>query len=306
MAELSIGDAVGAGFGLIRRRPATVLLWGFVQTLVFVVTMAVLAPSYIDLLAQAARSAGAARPPTPDLAGMMRLQGVVWLLNIANALVLIILYCGAFRSLIQPAQGRFGYLRLGRTELFLFLLLVGLYIAFLVALVIAMIPAALVIGTLVAVHAATAAVIAGLLLGGAALWAIVYVALRLSMIGPTTVDGGELRLGAAWAMTKGKTWRLFLMALCVFLIVIAVELVLFLLAALAFGGILGGIAAATGGAQALSAMIQQPATLLTRLAPVAIVGGLAAIPLYGALFAIGAAPWAKAYLDLRLDPSEAF
>ena len=303
MAELSIGDTVGAGFGLIRRRPATVLLWGLVQTLVLAVTVVVLEPSYADMLRQVAQSAGGARPPTPDLAGMMRLQGLVWLLNIVNALVLTVLYCGVFRSLIQPSEGRFGYLRLGKTELFLFLLLAGLYIAFGIALVVAMIPAGIVVGVLAAMHAVAAAVIAGLVLGAAALWAIVYVSLRLSMIGPTTVDGGELRLREAWAMTKGKTWRLFLMMLCVFLILLAAEVVLFLIAMLVFAGAVGGMA---GGAQPLLVMMQQPAALVSRLAPLLVIGGLAAIPLYGAFLAIIAAPWAKAYLDLRLDPSEAF
>jgi hypothetical protein len=303
MAELSIGDAVGAGFGLIRRRPATVLLWGFVQTLFVAITAVGLAPSYVDMFGQFARSAAAGQPPTPDIAGMMQLQGLVWLFNIVNAVVLTILYCGVFRSLIQPEQGRFGYLRLGRTELILFLLLVGLYIGFMIVLVIAMIPAAIVVGVLVAMHATTAAVIAGLVLGAAALWAIVYVSLRLSMIGPTTVDGGELRLREAWAMTKGQTWRLFLMMLCVFLILLAAELVLLLIAMLVFAGAVGGMAA---GSQALLAMMQQPAALVARLAPLLVIGGLAVIPLYGALLAIIAAPWAKAYLDLRLDPSQAF
>jgi hypothetical protein len=105
-------------------------------------------------------------------------------------------------------------------------------------------------------------------------------------------------------MTKGKTWRLFLMILCVFLILLAVEFVLFLMVVLASAGVVGGMA--VGGAQAVTALMQQPATLLARLAPLLIIGGVLAIPLSGALLAIIAAPWARAYLDLRLDPSEAF
>lgn len=302
MAELSIGDAVGAGFGVIRRRPAAVLLWGLVQTLVFAVTLAVLAPTWAEMVSEMARN-GPAHPPSADVAGIMRLQGEVWLFNIAGAAVGTILYCGIFRSLIHPAQGQFAYLRLGATELTLFLLLVGFYVGFLIALFVAMIPAAIVISVLVAVHAGAAAAIVGVGLGAAALWALVYIGLRLSMIGPMTVDAGQLRLREAWALTKGRTWRLFLMTICLFLILLAVEFVVSIVGFLIVLSVLGGIA---GGLQAVPSLLQQPANLLPHLAPLLIVGALAAIPLYGAFLAIFTAPWAKAYLAFRHNPAEAF
>ncbi len=44
MAMSSIGDALGEGFGLIRRRPLTVLAWGAVRTLFTAGVFSLMAP----------------------------------------------------------------------------------------------------------------------------------------------------------------------------------------------------------------------------------------------------------------------
>src|SRR5579859_5389069 len=211
MAELSIGDAVGAGFGVIRRRPVAVLIWGLLRMAMLGAMLVVMAPMYLAMVAEVAKNAGAGHAPTPDVASMMQMQGTIWLLNLVTAFLGTILYCAVFRSLIHPDQSRFVYLRLGMTELMLFLLMMGAYIAFAVAIVILMIPAALIVGLLVAVHAIAAAVIAGVLLGLGALYGLAYVALRLSMVGPMMVDDGQFHLFDAWALTKGRAGALFLM-----------------------------------------------------------------------------------------------
>ena len=302
MAELSIGDAVGAGFGVIRRRPVAVLIWGLLQAAVWGAMVAVMAPTYLAMVAEVAKNAGQA--PTPDVANMMRMQGTVWLLDVVGLFVATILYCAVFRSLIHPEQSRLGYLRLGMTELMLFVLMVGAYIAFVVALVILMIPAALIVGVLVAVHAAAAAVIAGIVLGVAAVWGLVYVVLRFSMVGPMMVDDGKVHLLDAWALTKGRAGALFLMALCLLGILIVLELVLVAIAAIVGVSVLSSIA---GAVSAIPALLRQPpGVVLSDLTPLFVIGGLAAIPLYGALLAILGAPWARAYLDFRINPAAVF
>jgi hypothetical protein len=302
MAELSIGDAVGAGFGVIRRRPVAVLIWGLLQTAMLGAMFVVMAPMYLAMIAEVAKNAGHA--PTPDVANMMQMQGTIWLLNIVTVFVATILYCAVFRSLIHPEQSRFGYLRLGATELILFLLMIGAYIAFVVAIVILMIPAALIVGMLVAVHATAAAVIAGLLLGLSALWGVVYVALRLSLVGPMMVDDGKVHLLDAWALTKGRAGALFLMTLCLFGILILLEVVLVAVAGIIGVSVLSSIA---GAASAIPALFRQPpGVVLSELTPLLVIGGAAAIPLYGALLAILGAPWARAYLDFRVHPAAEF
>jgi len=302
MAELSIGDAVGAGFGVIRRRPVAVLIWGLLQTAMLGAMVAVMAPMYLAMFAEVAKNAGHA--PTPDVANMMRMQGTVWLLNVVTIFVATILYCAVFRSLIHPEQGRFGYLRLGMTEVILYLLMVGAYIAFVVATFILMIPAALIVGVLVAVHATAAAVIVGIVLGLGALWGLVYVALRFSMIGPMMVDDGKVHFLDAWALTKGRAGALFLKTLCLFGILIALELVLVAIVAIVGASVLSSVA---GAASAIPALFSQPpAVVFSDLTPFFVIFGAAAIPLYGAFLAILGAPWARAYLDFRVDPAAVF
>jgi hypothetical protein len=302
MAELSIGNAVVAGFGVIRRRPVAVLIWGLLQTALLGAMFVVMAPIYLAMVAELAKNAG--HPPTPDVANMMQMQGAIWLLNLVTVFVATILYCAVFRSLIHPEQSGFGYLRLGATELILFLLMIGAYIALLVAIFILMIPAAIVVAVLVAVHAAAAAVIAGILLGAGALWGVVYVALRFSLVGPMMVDDGKVHFLDAWALTRGRAGALFLMALCLFGILIALEMVLVVIAAIIGVSVLSSVA---GAASAIPALFQQPpGVVLSELTPLFVIGGAAAIPLYGALLAIFGAPWARAYLDFRVHPAAEF
>ena len=302
MAELSIGDAVGAGFGVIRRRPVAVLMWGLLQTAMLGAMLVVLAPMYLAMIAEVAKNAGHA--PTPDVANMMQMQGAIWLLNVVSVFVVTILYCAVFRSLIHPEQSRFGYLRLGATELILFLLMVGAYIAFVVAIVVLMIPAALIVGMLVAVHAAAAAVIVGLLLGLAALWGVVYVALRFSLVGPMMVDDGKVHFLDAWALTKGRAGALFLMALLLFAMLIVLYLVVVAVAGIIGVSVLSSVA---GAASAIPALFRQPpGVVLSDLTPLFVIGAVSAIPLYGSLLAILGAPWARAYLDFRVDAAAVF
>jgi len=299
MAELSIGDAVGSGFGVIRRHPAAVLIWGLLYMAAWGANFAVVAPTDLAMLAELARNA-ASHAPTPDMSNFGQMQAMDLLLSFVSVFVFTVLSCAVFRTLIHPDQSRFGYLRLGMTELMLFLVIVGGYIAFVVAAVILMIPVAIVVGLLVARHATAAAVIVGLLLAVGAVWALGYVALRFCMVGPMMVDDGRLRLSDTWALTKGKAGALFLIALCLFGMLILLELVVGVAMIIGFSVLSGG-ADPTSWIPAL--LRQPPAAVLSRLAPIIIIAGVAGIPLNGAFLAIFSAPWARAYLDFRVRPA---
>ncbi len=302
MAEISIGDAVGSGFELIRSRPTLVLLWGLVELAMLALTVALFMPMFGTVFAEIAKAktgVGASVAPA-DMAKMMQFQALNYLLNFARAFVATILYCAIFRSVIHPEQRGFGSLRVGATELMLFMLMIGGFIAFFIGLVVVMLPAALIIGVLAAVHAGAVAVVIGILLGAVGLWAMVYVALRLSMVGPMMVDDGKVHLVDAWALTKGKAGQLFLIGLCLVVILIVAEIIV----ALVMGIIgFGAVAAIAGGMQGIPGLFKQPpGTILSSLSPLIALACLLFIPLYGAALAIGGAPWARAYLDLRQMP----
>ena len=302
MAEISIGDAVGSGFALVRSRPTSVLLWGLVELAMLALTVALFMPMLGTVFAEMAKAkagVGAGVAPT-EMAKMMQFQALNYLLNFARGFVATILYCAIFRSVIHPEQRSFGGLRVGATELMLFVLMIGGVIAFFIGMLVAILPAALIIGVLSAVHAGALAVVIGILFGAAVLWAMVYVALRLSMVGPMMVDDGKIHLVDAWALTKGKAGQLFLIGLCLFAILIVAEIIVVLVM-----GIIGfgAVAAIAGGMQGIPSLFKQPpATILSSLTPVIAIAALMFIPLYGAALAIGGAPWARAYLDLRQMP----
>jgi hypothetical protein len=133
---------------------------------------------------------------------------------------------------------------------------------------------------------------------------VAVVGLRFAFVGPMMVDDGKFHLVESWRLSRGKVGSLFLIALSLFGIALAGEMVLL---ALVFGVGFASLSAIAGGLQNLPAFFQQPpAALMSKLAPFLGVYMAAFIPLSGCLVAIFGAPWASAYRDLKPDLSEAF
>ncbi len=302
MAELSIGAAVGSGFELIRHRPLPVLAWGLVEAAFAVSVFALMAPTYAGMFAQMLAAARSGVEATPDLGHAMQAQGASMLFSLASYFFGAILYCAVFRAVLRPGDGRLAYLRLGSAELFLFLLSVGAYIAFIVVVVIAAVLGGLIVGLLAVSHAGAAAVLVAITFGAALVFAVVYVALRFSLVGPMMVEDGRFHLAESWALTRGKTGGLFLIALSLAGILIAGEIVLGAVLMAVGTGLLG---AAAGGLENLPTFFERPpGAIVSAFAPLLALMVLVGIPLSGAILAIVAAPWARAYRDLA-GPSAA-
>ena len=297
MAEISVGEAVGEGFSLIRRQPLAVMAWGLLQIGLMALAFTLMAPVYASVFGQAMRQGQGAAIAPADLQRMMQAQSVIYLFDIASLAVGAVTACAVFRAVLHPDQSRFAYLRLGPAELYLgLLILVGAF-ALGIGVFVAMIPIMIVVFSLVALHAGAVAAIFGVVAGIAAIVVLFYLVLRISLVGPMMVDEGRFRLTEAWALTRGKVAGLLAIALLLLLIIMAVELVLgVLLVALGFGA----VAVLAGGLQNLPVLLRQPPqAILGRLAPLLVVMGLIWIPLAGCFSAIMSAPWARAYRDLR-------
>jgi hypothetical protein len=297
MAAISIGDAIGEGFGLIRRRPVSVLTWGAARTVFSFSVVALMAPIFMTMFTgalSAAKTGGA--PPTAELASIMQLQGLNSLLSIGGAFLGTILYCAVTRSVLFPEQSRFAYMRVGAAELFLFLLTFGLSIVLVIALVIAFIPVGIVVAIAAASHAPALGVLVGFAVGIAALVFLLWAVCRLAMVGPMTVQDGKFHLFDAWTMTRGHAGTLFLIGLCLFVILFVIGAVIgVVVIALGFGL----VGQAVGGFQNLPSFFRQPpATIMASLVPFIVVVGLIQIPITGCTLAIIGAPWARAYRDL--------
>ena len=296
MAAISIGDAIGEGFALIRRRPLAVLAWGAVRMVFTAGVFSLMAPVYLSLFSQLAERAKSGITTPPDVASMMQLQGASWLLSLIGGFMAMVLYCAVFRAVLHPEQSRFAYLRVGAAELFMAVLAIVFYIAMFIVLFIIFIPVAIVIAISAAAHAPVVGAILVVVAVIAAVVALFWLIFRLCLAGPMIVQDGKFHLFDAWSLTRGHAGTLFLIALCVAVILLVLEAVVGAVA-LALG--LGLLGQAAGGLRNLPTFFSQPpATILSSMAPALVIAALASIPISGAAMAIIGAPWARAYRDL--------
>lgn len=300
MARIDVGAAVGAGFGLIRRKPGVVLLWGVARVASMVAVVAVMAPVYLKMFSTMA-ALGPQLAASPDAsqamaAQAMGFQGPMMLMGLLAVFAGLILYCAAFRAVIRPEESRFAYLRVGAPELYLFIVFFAFEIALGVAIVIPAIVVGIAVAILTAAHATAVAVLVGVVAVLAGVAALIWVMLRFSMVGPMMVADKQFRLFESWALTRGHTGELFVIALSLIGIMLAAEVVIGIIF---FAVIVAGVLAAAGGSAHLNALAgANPGALFATLAPWLVVGALLWIPLTGCFLAIVSAPWARAYLDL--------
>ncbi|HEY1425645.1 MAG TPA: hypothetical protein VGF50_03140 [Caulobacteraceae bacterium] len=309
MAEISIGAAVGAGFGLIRRRPVSVLVWGAVSVGLQLVALVLFAPFYLAVygaVIQGAAAGGGTSPmaalQSPQVAAM---SGLVQLFNLGQILVTTVVYCAVFRAVLHPERSSFAYLRLGAPEFFFLILIFAAFIGLFVGLLIVILPVSIIIGVTVALtHGAGAAALLLVPLAMVAMIvACIFIGLRFAFVGPMMVDDGKFHLFESWTLTRGRVLSLFLIGLALVGIFILIDLVLL---AIAIGAGAAAVQSLGGLGQVAAQLHASPAELLGKLAPLLGAFALLQIPLGGCLTAIAAAPWARAYRDLTADASQVF
>ena len=306
MNEISVGAALGEGFGLIRRRPLSVLTWGGLHALLTLVAWSLYGPVYLAFLTRTVAGGGAASAQDPAmLAQMMQMQGLSLLTGLASMAVTIVIYCAVFRAVLHPEQNRFAYLRVGAAELFLGVAAIAAYIAFVVALIVVMIPTAIIVGVLAGTHNPAAAVIVGVIVAALAFMGTIYLGLRFSFVGPMMVQDNTFRLMESWNLTRGRVGALLAIGLWLILLFLVLELVVVVALIAAGAAALGPGAGGLANVRALLA--QGPGPVIARLAPLLVVLAVLWAPLAGVFMAVMGAPWARAYRDLnQTDLKETF
>jgi len=295
MAEIAVGGAVNEGFSLIRRHPGSVLLWGLARMALAVVAIALYAPVYFSIF-QAVR-AGATPASFQGNPQIMAAQSLGYLINILQLGVSAVVSCAVFRAVLHPDRSQFAYLRVGATEFFVAVLLLGAGFVVGFGLIFVVLIAAIVIALLAVMHLVWAAVIVGIAAAIAALVALIYLGLRFSMVGPMIVEDGKFHLGESWALTKGHVGSLFMIGLLLVVVAFLSEIVL-IIVLVAVGA--GALTAIAGGLNNIPVLFQEPPQVLfSRLGPVLAIAAVIWIPFVGCISAIMAAPWARAYRDLQ-------
>ena len=137
MARFSIGTAIGEGFGLVRRRPISVFVWGLLMAVPSVASLALVLPMLGGMFASMA--SGMSDPEQVHnamMADMAQVQGISSLLNLVQLVVTVVVYTAVMRAVVRPRETAFFSLRLGMDELRVAVvglaLIVGIYLAALI------------------------------------------------------------------------------------------------------------------------------------------------------------------------------
>lgn len=236
-------DAALEGLQTMRRKPLTVLAWATFS----LVMLPILGLLVKILLGDEGRAALAGRVGSADPREILDLithLGGVMVLLIAVALFLAsVLQAAIIRSVIEPANDRFAYLRLGKEELQL--LIVSL-ITWAAALGVTVIPSgAVVLGASLLSGAAAGwfATVGGLAVIGLSLW----VAVRLSLLGPHAFSHHHIDIREAWVQTHGQFLRLLGMYVMTIILAAVVSIIQTTVSGIV-GNVVGGGVDPLGGA----------------------------------------------------------
>ncbi len=315
MADFSIGDALGSGYGLMRRRPLSVLAWGLAYLLIGMVLpialvagtlggdfASVLANLHFPPAGQPADPAELARMMAP-LHGLMLIQPIMWLTSLAAQAILT---AAVFRATLEPRKRGLAYMGLGGREWWLALLsfvsrILGAILAVLLGLV------GLVLGfALNAVFEAQhvekgVRALAFAALGAALIALFVGILVRFSMAGPMTFAERQFRLFESWNMTRRHGWKLFGLGVLLVLVTAVTVMVFEAVGAAIVILISGGLH--WNAAAFWAALTDQRQLWSTGLGEGLVALVLLAAYAFGGLFAISLAPWAVVYRELSSTPA---
>jgi hypothetical protein len=300
VSDIGIDRTVWSGFRLARRHPAAFGLWVVVDMVLGLgpsaLLMALMGPNFLDLVRHSAETNG-----QPDQSAVMsllaRAQGLNGLSLLASLVLYAMLYGAIFRAVLRPTENRWGYLRLGRDELRLGVLLVIFYLGF-----VALLAMAIFVAVLLTAAAAIASpglgVAIGVVLTIALVCGLIWLAARLSMVLPMSFDERRFRIAEAWALTRGHTKSLLLLAVLLVLLGVAIAVVMFAV----LGAAVAAFVASFSDAQQMQTFFTQPTDdVMRELTP----WGLAAAALSAIVSTFGlvifTAPWAEAYRQITGD-----
>lgn len=226
MARFSIGTAIGDAFGLIRRRPLSVWVWGLLMIAPAAATFGLMLPMMGQMMGAMALAGQHADAPQAAMADMVQFQAMSGLLNIVQMLLMVVVYTAVMRAVLRPLESSFFSLRLGMDELRVAVaglaVIVGVYIAMMVMMLIGVAIGFAVWGMGSPMNWL---VIVGLVVTAiAAMWVAMA---RVSLIAPASVLYRTFAFSEGWRLARGQTGRLFGMMMLMLLMVIVIEAVVF-------------------------------------------------------------------------------
>jgi hypothetical protein len=192
-SDFSWSGAVLAGFGVLRREPGLLLLWGLVGVVFG------LADQVIGVNAEIFRSS--------DRAPMWLVPMLTVLRGVIVAVAMAIFSAAAYRAVLQPDGETRGRMRFGSDEIRLTLvwLLQGLL---LVALTIVTVIPSFALSMMMAKQDPMITGIVGTVVAVGTLIAWIVLLLRLSLAAPMALAEGRWSIPAAWRLSRGHAWKI--------------------------------------------------------------------------------------------------
>jgi hypothetical protein len=219
------GAILAEGFALLRRRPLAILVWAaayFVGSIVLGIVVSLMFGGGLMAMMRPEQPPAFASP-----IGFLLAFPVLYL---GMFLLLCIVMNAAFRAVLRPGDTAFASLRLGGDELralglMLMFLVVGGAAYFIVVLMLVFLGSA--VGLASGGDPRVQGPV-GILLMLALLCGFVWLWVRLSLAFPLTLYRRRITVDAAWALSKGRFWPLFIAYLAVWALFMAAALALLL------------------------------------------------------------------------------
>ena len=291
-ATFSVTEAVGSGWSVLRRHPGAVVAWGLVYALMVGGMLAVMAYGLSGMLENL--------PETPEDLGVfdnlewqLRMQMLMSPLNGLGLLVEGIVGAAIIRAVLAGRRG-FAWVSFWVQE---FLLIVIQLVVTISLCVIAIPLGILAVLLSVALWQAEPMIglVAGTLAGGAVVALLLWLGLRLSLVGPASVATRRLAFAEGWRLSQGQTGALLMTGVLSVVVILVVEIAVFaLLAVIVWAGYLAGIRIPF---EEIDPQTFDPEALRPLLVP-GLIALLVICLIQAFLNLLWQAPWASAYAQL--------
>ena len=218
---LSIGSIIGGGFGLVRERPGSVLVWGLIYS------VAAFGIGYFVMTLMAPMQSLGPRPdPNLALATFGKMFGGLMLFEFLLFCIYTILLTAAQRAVLRPQESSFASLRFGGDELRMIGLAIFVGFLFLILYIVASVILGMLAVALGLGAGGFGAVMPVMIVGVLALLALLlFLWVRVSLAFPLTLMRGRFVFAEGWRLSRGHFWTLFVGYLVLVLIVLAVAIV---------------------------------------------------------------------------------
>ena len=293
---ISVGRILEGAFGVFREHFIAVAIWTGIYLACNVATLLAM-QSFIGTAVSAADGT--------DPAAAAAAMGPVWLVGFFTAIVGVVLYTAAMRSVLRPDAGGIAFVRLGLDEL----RTLGLIILFAIGGVVLTLGASLITslfigGVAMSSESGALTVILSFLVGLVIFGALLFLVVRLSLAFPLTLHRRAFALGEAWRLSRGHFWKLFGAALVVTLIGFFLSILVNLVVA---GSYFADVIAAIGDPEASTLIAERQVEDMTSFSTMMIlrsIGGAALAGIWIALSGGSMASAARLLVEDEFDDAE--